>query len=288
MAMHACSLDWNCFFNLLQFQFTMNVIRYFPIAGAVFFVIWVWKKEWFQPFRIQVKFPKREKLIFEIKQSFVTLIVFTAVAMTNIVLAKTKIIPTHVYFDLNKYGIGYAIFSFLLITVWHETWFYWMHRLVHTKKLYHIIHSVHHKSVNPSPLAAYNFHYLEAILEAIYLPLFIIVIPMSFQVLIFHTFYAMILNIYFHTGYEFYPKNWASHPILKWINTTTHHNMHHSSFHGNYSLYFNFWDRVMGTNFKNYEAYYEEITERRNSELAHRKLLTPRGNSKSNEILAKS
>nr|HNI25705.1 sterol desaturase [Leptospiraceae bacterium] len=37
----------------------------------------------------------------------------------------------------------------------------------------------------------------------------------------------------------------------------------HQKFNGNYSLYFNFWDRVMGTNFPNYEKYYDEVTAKR-------------------------
>lgn len=267
---HQCDLDLNCFLGILQFQFTMNVVRYFPIAGGIFLLIWVWKKNFFQPFRIQTNFPKKEKVIFEIKQSFTTLIMFTLVAIVNITLVKLGFIPSQVYFSIDDKSIGYAILSFGLISIWHETWFYWMHRLVHTKKLYHIIHSVHHKSVNPSPLAAYNFHFLEAFLEAIYLPIFIMFIPINFQVLIFHTFVAMIFNIFFHTGYEFYPKGWASHPILKWFNTPTHHNQHHSKFHGNYSLYTNFWDRIMGTNFPDYEKYYESIVERRDSALQER------------------
>jgi sterol desaturase/sphingolipid hydroxylase (fatty acid hydroxylase superfamily) len=66
-------------------------------------------------------------------------------------------------------------------------------------------------------------------------------------------------------GYEFFPKGWASHPITKWINTSTHHNLHHQKFLGNYSLYFNFWDRIMGTNFPQYETYFDEVVEKRES-----------------------
>jgi Delta7-sterol 5-desaturase len=269
--MNACDLDWSCFLSTLRFQFSMNIIRYFPIAGGVFLIIWMWKKDWFQPFRIQQLFPKREKLFFEIKQSFTTLIMFTLVGMTTFVLAKSGIITTYVYRDIDVHGWSYAVLSFFLIWIWQETWFYWMHRAVHTKKLFKWVHSVHHKSVNPSPLAAYSFHYLEAVLEAIYLPIFIMVVPLHFNVLLIHTFFVMLLNVYFHTGYEFYSKNWLEHPILKWINPATHHNLHHSKFHGNYSLYLNFWDRIMGTNFPQYETYYREVTERRNSELKNRK-----------------
>jgi sterol desaturase/sphingolipid hydroxylase (fatty acid hydroxylase superfamily) len=40
-------------------------------------------------------------------------------------------------------------------------------------------------------------------------------------------------------------------PKLK--TTSTHHNMHHQLFNGNYALYFTWWDKWMGTEFKDYE-----------------------------------
>jgi len=46
------------------------------------------------------------------------------------------------------------------------------------------------------------------------------------------------------------------------MNTSTHHNMHHQRSNCNYGLYFNFWDRVMGTNDSRYELEFERIKER--------------------------
>jgi sterol desaturase/sphingolipid hydroxylase (fatty acid hydroxylase superfamily) len=222
-----------------------------------------------------------DKVWKEFRQSAVTLVVFTLVATTNITLAKMKIIPSKVYFGeiSGLASWGYVVLSFVLITIWHETWFYWMHRFAHLKKVYPHVHSEHHQSVNPSPLAAYRFQITEAFLESIYIVGFVMVIPLHFDVLLFHTFYAMILNIWWHLGYEFFPKGWATHPITKWINTSTHHNLHHQKFQGNYSLYFNVWDRIMGTNFPYYEKYFEEVTENRSKKLALKghKMLIPVG-----------
>jgi lathosterol oxidase len=39
--------------------------------------------------------------------------------------------------------------------------------------------------------------------------------------------------------------------------------MHHESMRGNYGLYFNIWDRLMGTNHKDYEQRFREVTSRR-------------------------
>lgn len=262
-----CELIVDCIVKVGFAQTIMNFLRYYPIAGLAFLFFYIWKKKSFETFRIQNVYPKMEKVWQEFRQSAVTLFVFTAIATTNITLAKMKIMPTKVYFGgVEGYeNILYLFVSFVLITIWHETWFYWMHRMAHQKKFYQWIHVEHHRSTNPSPLAAYRFQATEAFLEAIYIIPFIAFVPIHFHVLIFHTFYAMILNIWWHLGYEFFPKGWASHPITKWINSSTHHNLHHQKFLGNYSLYFNFWDRIMGTNFPQYESYFDEVVEKRDA-----------------------
>ena len=260
-----CELVLDCVTKVSFAQLIMNFIRYYPIAGVAFLFFYLWKKNYFERFRIQKVYPKAEKVWQEFRQSAVTLVMFTLIATVNITLSKMKLIPNKVYFGSIS-GLeawGYALFSFLLITVWHETWFYWMHRFAHNRKVYPYVHSEHHMSINPSPLAAYRFQATEAFLEGIYIVPFIMLVPIHFNVVIFHTFYAMVMNIWWHLGYEFFPKSWARGPLTKWINTSTHHNLHHQKFQGNYSLYFNVWDRIMGTNFPNYETYFEQVVEER-------------------------
>lgn len=50
--------------------------------------------------------------------------------------------------------------------------------------------------------------------------------------------------------------------ILTLNNTPTNHVMHHERMRGNYGLYFNIWDRLMGTNHPEYEARFREVTSR--------------------------
>ena len=242
------------------FQIFMNFIRYFPLAVGLFLILWIWKKGPAQRFRIQEKFPRAARIVYEARWSALTLVIFATVATGSIAMSKMGWNKVHL--DPLKYGVGYIFVSFALLTIWHETYFYWMHRAVHTRRLFKHIHAVHHHSTNPSPIAAYSFHPLEAVLEVLYLPIFIFFVPMSVPVLIAQTVYAMILNITWHLGYEFFPRGWTTGRVTRWVNTSTHHNMHHSHVHGNYSLYFNFWDRLMGTNFPQYDAYYERVKER--------------------------
>ena len=74
---------------------------------------------------------------------------------------------------------------------------------------------------------------------------------------------SLVINVYGHLGYEVTPK-WFRHSILFQIfNSSTHHNLHHEKFKGNYGLYFRFWDRVMGTEHPAYVAQYDRIQEQR-------------------------
>jgi sterol desaturase/sphingolipid hydroxylase (fatty acid hydroxylase superfamily) len=59
-----------------------------------------------------------------------------------------------------------------------------------------------------------------------------------------------------HAGVELMPRTLADSRWFGWINATTHHDLHHSSFHHNYGLYFTWWDRLMGTE---HPAYREQL-----------------------------
>jgi lathosterol oxidase len=262
--MFTCGLDPSCVTQVSAYYVFLNIIRYYPIAGALFVFLYLWKKRSLINYKIQEKFPQFDKVKKEMAQSFVTLLMFSCIGTCVYVLNVLGVIRTQIYWDPTLHGgVPYMVLSFLLITIWHETWFYWAHRIMHHPSIYKYVHAVHHRSVNPTPVAAYNFHWLEAIIEGIYVVPFLILVPMYYPVFLAHTFYAMILNIYFHSGYEFYPKGFTRGRVFKWINTSTHHNMHHSKFTGNYSLYFNFWDRIMGTNFKNYEDTFDGVINKR-------------------------
>lgn len=173
-----CELNLDCLLSVGSFQLFMNTIRYYPLAGLAFLLIYFWRKDYFQKFRIQSKDPVRSKIVFEIRQSAVTLFVFSLIGFSVFVLSRVGILKRNLYGDPDMYGgIPYLIFSFVLVTIWHETWFYWAHRIMHHRKIYSWVHLTHHKSVNPSPLAAYNFSFTEAIFEALYLPIFVQIVP---------------------------------------------------------------------------------------------------------------
>lgn len=56
------------------------------------------------------------------------------------------------------------ILMILVVPIIHDFHFYCIHRLIHIPILYKWVHSVHHKSVNPSPWSSLSMHPVEHIL----------------------------------------------------------------------------------------------------------------------------
>jgi sterol desaturase/sphingolipid hydroxylase (fatty acid hydroxylase superfamily) len=52
----------------------------------------------------------------------------------------------------------------LPIPLWREVHFYTMHRLIHSPRLYKMIHSLHHRNTNPGPWSGLSMHPIEHLL----------------------------------------------------------------------------------------------------------------------------
>jgi Sterol desaturase len=129
----------------------------------------------------------------------------------------------------------------------HDTYFYWTHRLLHTKWLFKKIHTVHHRSVNPTPWAAYAFHPVEALVESLVIFPFITLFPVHYLVFGLFTFQVLVMNVIGHLGFEFIPRRLRFSAMGKFLTSSTHHNLHHQKTRKNFGYYFTFWDRLMRT-----------------------------------------
>lgn len=249
--------------DILQYgiPIIVHTLRYFLFAGIPFLIFYILYPDFFSKNKIQVRLAKHKDFLREISHSMQTILVIVTVGM---LILKTPLGEyTQVYRDLSAYALWWIPISIVLALVLHDTYFYWMHRTVHHPKLYRRIHLVHHQSINPSPWASYSFHFLEGILEAMIAPLLLFLIPMHPIALIAFGLVSFSMNVYGHLGYEIAPQ-WFRHSLLfEILNTSTHHNIHHSKFKGNYGLYFRVWDRLMGTEHPDYVNEYDAIQERR-------------------------
>ncbi len=236
-------------------------VRFFLFAGAIFLFLYVWKRKKYWYAKIQQRYPGNKYIFHEIKYSFLTVLIFGIVIVQVMWASKTRL--TLVYYPIDKHGYPYYFLSIILMIVLHDAYFYWTHRFLHWKPVFRMVHKVHHHSINPTPFSSYCFHPFEALIEIGIVPLIVFTIPYHVSALAVFTIYTLVLNVVGHTGYEFFPKGFASHKIWKWHNTPTHHNMHHKFTKCNYGLYFNFWDRVMKTNHAKYEEYFEGVVAQR-------------------------
>lgn len=240
--------------------YVANALRYFIIAGAAFLVFYVFSKNKFITRRIQKKFPSSKDYLREIFYSLLTFIVFSVIGIFISLCKRNGL--TLMYNDVMEYGVVWFVVSIILMLLLHDTYFYWTHRLMHHRKIFPVFHKVHHLSNNPSPWAAFAFHPLEAFIEGGILILIVFTIPSHLSAVLIFLVIMTIMNVIGHLGYELYPVNFLKKPVSKLNNTSTHHNMHHRLVNCNYGLYFNWWDKWMGTNHKDYIKEFDSLMEK--------------------------
>jgi Delta7-sterol 5-desaturase len=235
--------------------------KYFLVVTPVFILFYVLLKKRISYKKIQLKFPKIKDYKREIAFSTLSIVIFSIPPL--LLLGNDNLRPlTTFYTNINDHGILYLFLVFPLMIIMHDTYFYWMHRLMHSPWLFKQFHLIHHKSTNPTPWAAYAFHPLEAVLESLIFVIFLFTIPIHPILLTSFFIFSIMYNVYGHLGFELYSKGFNKHWLGKWMNTSVAHNQHHQFFNGNYGLYFTLWDRMMGTLRPDYDLTYDELKKR--------------------------
>lgn len=167
-----------------------------------------------------------------------------------LVIEAQKVNLTQIYVSLNLQDFWYIPLSFLFYLIAQDTFFYWSHRLLH-KRIFFRFHHAHHRSTSPTAWTSFAFHPVEASLQAGFLTLLLFVIPIHLSALLFLLTIMTLCGLTNHLSVELYPKIQKEYP---WVITATHHHKHHHHFHWNYGLYFTYWDKLMGTEFKEVKA----------------------------------
>ena len=224
---------------------SVQAFRYTLLAGGACFILSRVSETWLIKHRIQAVPILAKDRIREVKHSLVTIMMYGL--LFGAIFNPTIRPLTQIYLHASERGWAWYFLSFPVLALLHDSYFYWMHRLIHLPKFFKNVHRVHHLSTNPSPLAAQSFHPIEAFLEIVWIIPVILVIPIHLKLLIAFSVFSMSYNVYGHLGVEIFPDQWRDAPLLKWFNTATHHNGHHKHYVGNFGLYFLFWDRLMKT-----------------------------------------
>lgn len=218
------------------------LIRYFAMVAAFYF--WFWRDNSLHPRQLHDQNVKPGQVKFEIKHSMVSSLVFAFFGVLMGLLWQQGL--TQIYLRFDHYGYWYLPASFVLISLIHELYFYLTHRWMHIPRVYTRFHHVHHFSRKTSPWASFSFHFNEAIVQAIFLPLVVLLVPVHPVVLISYLTFMTLTAISNHLGVELI----SSKIITRYFISGDHHSLHHQQFNGNYGLYYCFMDRWFGTEIK--------------------------------------
>lgn len=233
------------------------VFRYFLMVYPFHFLFYQLRPAWSKRRQIYPELPGSKEQWFEIKWSLWTSLIF---ALAGVVMGVFwELGWTQIFLKFDQYGLWYLPVSWVLILLLHETYFYWTHRWLHLPKIYEKYHSIHHKSLRPSPWASFSFHPVESVINAAFVPLVILLVPTHPLVIIFHLTFMTISAITNHSGFEVLPANAVKQGWGKLLVSGVHHTTHHRFFRNNYGLFFTFWDQWMGTEKASFEADYNRV-----------------------------
>ena len=238
--------------------FAVVIGRYFLIAGAFHAVFFMWAPKRFSQRKINSRDYKPRQFRREVAWSLITALLFAVAGSGLLVLWQKGY--TKVYLDVHDYPLWWLPVSLAIAMLLHETYYYWLHRWMHRPRIFRIVHKVHHDSNITSAWTAFSFHPLEGLLQAVFLPLLLLVLPMHLYVIIFQLTIMTFSSVVNHLDIELYPKHFQKHRLGKWLIGATHHSLHHKQFKYNYGLYFTFWDKWKRTESPLYESLFDEKT----------------------------
>jgi Delta7-sterol 5-desaturase len=119
---------------------------------------------------------------------------------------------------------------FVVSLVLYDAWFYWTHRLLHSKALIRF-HKQHHTAITPSVWSVHNEGAVDAFTIQSYFAVATFIAPIPAVALIATKMFDQITALHGHSGYD----------------------MHHSTYRFNFAHTFSLWDRLMGTLHPDYD-----------------------------------
>jgi len=220
-------------------------LRYLAMAGAVYALIWKRAPGKVGGHRLNPDAPRAAVIRHELRLSLLSSWIYALPAA--LAYEAWKHGGTLVYLDVGQYGWPWLFASAAIYLVVQDTYYYWLHRLMHVKSLFRYVHAGHHRSRQPSPFASFSFDALEAALNAWVMPALVFIVPIHPAVILVLLTLMTVLAVLNHSGWEVLPDWLVRGPLGAWLISATHHSAHHTRYTCNYGLYFRAWDRLMGT-----------------------------------------
>jgi sterol desaturase/sphingolipid hydroxylase (fatty acid hydroxylase superfamily) len=228
--------------------------RYVIFAVGVWLTLWVALAWALRNRRIRDDRPPARQMAFEFLFSIRSVAIFSTMGLMTNLMTRLGLYPLS---NLGAHwGPVWFWASLVLMILGHDAYYYWVHRWMHHPRLFRQFHRRHHRSHNPSPFTAYSFDIREAVMMMSFVVLWPFVTPTPWAVVPLFVLHQIFRNTLLHCGFELMPARRDGRPLLDWMTTTTHHDLHHAHAGYNYGLYFTWWDRWMGTEHPDYHAQY--------------------------------
>ncbi len=183
--------------------------------------------------------------------------------------------------------VSLTLLTFVVIFVFFEIWFYWTHRLLHTK-LFWPLHIAHHRSSVISPFSGLQFSFGEkCILTAGSLGFAAVIswwLPITLPgLLLFFGFYYF-QSINGHSNVEGTPSIFVKGVLRYLVGTPSFHAMHHARVTGHFGLMSPIQDYLFRTSYDDYKNVYMRAREGQGLTRVNEKGLSAKLNSKEDKI----
>lgn len=250
--------------NPLWFLITAVVVyavvvgRYFLFSWIFYSVFYKWQGEKWRKHKINARAYPAGQFRKEMIRSNLTAILF-GISGAGL-LWQWQQGYALIYEDVNDYPLWWLPLSLVAGLVLQETYYYWLHRWMHIPSVFRLVHKWHHDSHISSPWTAFSFHPIEGAIQAIFLPLILLFLPMNIWVLVLMLTIMSVSSVINHLDIEIYPKWFAKNFFTRSLIGASHHSLHHKQYKYNFGLYFTWWDRLGKTESPVYDKLFDEKT----------------------------
>ena len=246
------------FFIAALVVYAIVVLRYFLLSWLFYKIFHIWQRKKWESRKINRKsYPSGQFKKEMIRSNIIAIIFGMAGAFLLLLWQKGY---TKLYVDIHGYSLWWLPVSLIIALLLQETYYYWLHRWMHIPKVFRIVHKWHHDSHIASPWTAFSFHPLEGLIQAIFLPLLLLFLPMNLYVLVIMLTIMSISSVINHLDIEIYPKWFSKNILTRSIIGSSHHSLHHKQYKYNYGLYFTWWDKFTKTESPVYDELFKDRT----------------------------
>ena len=124
---------------------------------------------------------------------------------------------------------------------------YLLHRLAHHRRIFPVLHRLHHEYRRPRPLTLFVLNPAENLAFGLLWLALISVYPASWLGMSVYLALNVLFGTVGHLGVEPLPDGWARAPLLRNLAGGTFHARHHEDPGSNFGFYTLVWDRLFGT-----------------------------------------